>query len=253
MREIIFEVFKKRIATIDSFLGAPLDCAKLAGAVFMVADHANLILLKGEAPGLRLFGRIAFPLFCFVLACHLIKEFNIGKYVARLIVFGALTQPIFSWAFLGAHSGNILFTLAVGATLAEFLNRQTLLLQHLILAIASAAIFFIPYSARSGVDFGMAGMFFTAPILLILNGKRSHVIWLFVLAIGLNARVVRPVDLAWFTDDFVDLLVIVVGTSAVLAFCLTFAERRRFLPRYVLYVFYPAHLAILAGMRSLLN
>ena len=83
-----FKVFRQHDLIIDRVNGVLLDWAKLAAAICMVADHYNLILLDDRVPVLRLFGWMAFPLFCFALACHLIRGINIQKYVSQLIFSG---------------------------------------------------------------------------------------------------------------------------------------------------------------------
>src|SRR5690349_10276339 len=64
----------------DHLSGAPLDVIKLAAAGLMLGDHVNTSLLNSGIPLLWRFGRIAFPLFCFVLACHLMRGAVVPRY-----------------------------------------------------------------------------------------------------------------------------------------------------------------------------
>jgi hypothetical protein len=82
-----------------AFTGAPLDLIKTVAAVLMLGDHINSALLEPPALLVWRFGRIAFPLFCFVLASHIARGMDARTQVVRLLVFGALTQPIFNAAF----------------------------------------------------------------------------------------------------------------------------------------------------------
>src|SRR3954453_9052970 len=79
--------------------GAPLDVVKLAAAALMLGDHVNTALLGTSVPLLWRFGRIAIPLFCFVLPCHLVRGTDAGRYGWGLLLVGVATQPIFAEAF----------------------------------------------------------------------------------------------------------------------------------------------------------
>ncbi|MFD0935093.1 TraX family protein, partial [Methylobacterium trifolii] len=114
-----------------AFSGAPLDAIKCAAAVLMVGDHVDTILLDGHAVLLWRLGRIAFPLFCLVLALHLARGADPGRYVLALLVLAVPVQAVYAAAFpYGTSEGNILFTLAAGAALSAALARAGEALRH---------------------------------------------------------------------------------------------------------------------------
>jgi hypothetical protein len=80
--------------------GAPLD-AKVAAAALMLADHVNSALVDPPSLHAWRLGRITFPLFCFVLSCHLVRGMSERSYAVRLLVVGTLTQPFFTAASPG--------------------------------------------------------------------------------------------------------------------------------------------------------
>jgi hypothetical protein len=227
--------------------GAPLDLLKLAGAIAMVVDHVNTVLLKYAVFNLWYVGRLAFPLFCFGLVCNLHRGTDAVVYVRTLLLFGIAAQPIYG-ATLG-DDGNILFTLALGVALAAALRGRSALLQHAVFAAGIAAILTPWLKARSGVDFGIAGVLFPAALLLLLEGGRLHAVWVLALLLTLNAH--PPAGL-FGTQTLVALLCAGPGSLAVLALAFALEGRARFLPRYALHVFYPGHLLILIALRAVL-
>lgn len=238
--------------------GAPLDIVKLAAAALMLLDHVNTALLKSAVPLLWRFGRIAFPLFCFVLACHLVRGLEPGRYVRTLLLVGILTQPLFAAAF-STDQANVLFTLGVGAVLAAALSAEAPWKQHLVLAAGVAAVFAVPIRTRTGMDFGMPGMLLPAALTLTLAGSRLHVtlagsrlhgVWLVLLVFSLNAEARRGPDETWLSGASLDALFAGLGGLVVLALAAAFRGRPRFLPRYALHAFYPGHLLALIVLRS---
>lgn len=231
------------------FSGAPLDAIKLAAAALMLGDHVNTAFLNGSTPLLWRFGRIAFPLFCFVLACHLVRGADASRYGRMLLLAGLITQPIFAAAFR-VEFANVLFTLAAGSVLAAALLGQGGWRAHVMLAAGVAVVFAWPLRARTGVDFGLAGMLLPAALALVLAGARGHVVWVAVLTFSLNAWANRGPDETWLAGASLDALFAGLGSLAVIGFALLLQGKPRFLPRYALYLFYPGHLLALAVLRT---
>ena len=231
------------------FAGAPLDVVKLAAAALMLVDHVNTVLLGSAVPPMWRFGRIAFPLFCFVMACHLVRGADPRRYAASLLLLAIPTQPIFAAAFQG-ELGNVLLTLAAGAALAGTLARAGPGAQHAALGIGALVVFAWPLRARTGVDFGVGGMLLPAAMVLTLAGSRAHALWLAVLLVGLNTGGWRPPGEAYWPAAGRDAAFVVLGGLGVVALAAAFEGRGRFLPRYALHLFYPGHLLALVLLRA---
>jgi hypothetical protein len=173
--------------------GAPLDAIKLAAAALMIADHVNSAIITTPELLVWRFGRLAFPLFCFVLACHIARGMRSHAYVERLLVVGAFTQPLFAGAFpWSPRKANVLITLGAGAAIAISLAGRSGWLQHAVLGLGTLAIWQWPLLARTGVDFGLAGMLFPAALTLVICGARTHGVWLLALLLILNYGANRP-------------------------------------------------------------
>jgi hypothetical protein len=189
-------------------------------------------------------GRVAFPLFSFVVACNLLNGAKPLRYLQKLLLFGVASQPIYAAAFISNQAGPLV-TLAIGAAVAANLQRQTPPLQHLVFALGTAAIFCPWIPARAGIEGGIAGALFPAVILLLLQGQRSHAVWFVMLLIGLNTYSEMGI-----IDILLTALLTGTGSIAIIVAALAARNRCRFFPRYGFYVFYPAHLLILTMIRA---
>jgi hypothetical protein len=231
----------------QAFTGAPLDLIKIVAASLMVVDHANVIFLEHHLNALWYLGRVAFPLFCFVVACHLERGANVSKYVVLLLLVGALSQPLYTMG-LSDVAGNTLFTLAIAVAIATVLLTQRPCVQHIVFLAAAISILSPFIEARSGVDFGLAGMLFPAAILLVLHGRCIHVVWVAVFLIGLNWHNPNP----WQYSPIPTTLFAGVGSAVILFFALAFRGRPRFVPRFTFHVVYPGHLLVLMVIHAIL-
>lgn len=236
---------------VDRLAGAPLDLIKVAAAVLMLGDHFNTVVLGSSVQLLWRAGRIAFPLFCFVLVCHLMRGVDPRRYAAGLLVLAVPTQPIFASAFL-TDLGSIFFTLAAGAALAAVLASQKPWTQHAVLALGTAVVFAWP-RARSGVDFGLPGMLLPPALLLTLVGSRAHAVWLIALLFALNAEARRGPGETWLSGLVIDGAFAAVGAGIIILAASRTAGSPRFLPSLALQMFYPGHLLVLVGLRSLVG
>ena len=130
---------------------------KIIAVLSMVADHCAYYLLDGDTwvyEAMRCFGRIAFPVFAFLVAEGFAHTRNRMRYFLSLLLFAAISEV--PWYLLNGADGthNVMFTLALGvAALAVFERLQ----KHGALAIA--AILLVALSAEiSGLDYGWHGI-----------------------------------------------------------------------------------------------
>ena len=145
-----------------SYLPEPLpllsgSALKIIAVVSMVIDHCAYYLMDGNTMAyevMRCFGRIAFPVFAFLVAEGFAYTRNRMRYFLSLLLFAAISEV--PWYLLNGADGthNVMFTLALGvAALAVFERLQ----KHGALAIA--AILLVALSAEiSGLDYGWHGI-----------------------------------------------------------------------------------------------
>lgn len=85
---------------------------KVLACVIMLIDHVGAIFFP-KLWGLRVIGRLAFPIFSFLLVEGYTKTSNLTKYSTRLFLFALISQYPFMLAFK-IKSFNIFFTLFAG-------------------------------------------------------------------------------------------------------------------------------------------
>ena len=88
---------------------------KIVACVAMCLDHVGYHTGYAE---LRIIGRIAFPIFAFLIALGYKKSSKPTVYALRLLAFGLISEPIFDFCFSGKafnfSSQNVYFTLLLG-------------------------------------------------------------------------------------------------------------------------------------------
>ena len=232
--------------------GAALDALKLLAMVLMVLDHINQACLGESQPWMYYLGRGAFPLFAFVMACHLYRQTPSAGYLKRLVVFALISQPVFVLA-LDEIGLNVLFTLALAAVVALWVVEQAPWRRHMLFGLTMCSFFF-----EDAIDFDLLGIVLPAAFLSAMRGQRFAMLWIWVFLIFLNLEVGDIAGLGKegiVLNDFMLDPVLAVSSTIALTWLGYALSRRlsgdRFLPRYTFYWFYPGHLLLLAMWRLL--
>jgi hypothetical protein len=108
----------------------------------MVIDHYGAIF-QSDIIIYRIIGRLAFPIYCFLLVEGYFHTSNIKKYAARLLIFAFISEIPFDLAFFG-HVGfehqNIFFTLFIGLTAVYLIDNKEVKFNNNTLIVFIAAI-----------------------------------------------------------------------------------------------------------------
>lgn len=167
---------------------------KILAMIFMVTDHLGQVILKNgiilNAPYsmftdaqfdilmsavnvCHILGRVAFPVFCFLLVEGFFHTQNLKKYMLTLGVFALISEPVYDLACVGTlfslEQQNVLFTLLLGLILLTILKRFNKNVILTFVAIATGA--YISYVCKlDGWYYGIAlisvfYLFYDMPVL----------------------------------------------------------------------------------------
>ncbi len=129
---------------------------KLIAVVAMLIDHSGKILFSNNM-NMRMIGRLAFPIYAFMLVEGFHKTRNPKKYLLRLLAFSLISEIPFD---LALHDGilfypdaqNVFFTLSIGLAmligLKQFRNSFYLSFVTVFAACAYAEFMHSDYSYR---------------------------------------------------------------------------------------------------------
>lgn len=105
---------ERKVFGINTFI------LKVIAIVSMTIDHVGYVLLP-QYPILRVIGRLAFPIYCFLIIEGYFHTKDIRKYLLRLLIFALVSEVPFDLAFnIGNeginpfHNQNVFFTLFLG-------------------------------------------------------------------------------------------------------------------------------------------
>ena len=200
------------------------SCLKVIAMTAMVIDHIALYLVSNGwlYESMRGFGRIAFPIFAFLIAegyRHTHKKWEYGR---NLLMFAFISE--IPWMLLhtdGSH--NVVFTLLAGfcciAILDQFRSHKAMLIL-LVLLIASATSVF-------NTDYGIQGV----ALILIFYLLRDKLL--------LQLLFILPLFYEFHP----------LGILASLCMISLYNGERGFIrghySKYLFYAFYPSHLMVI--------
>lgn len=197
---------------------------------------------------MRGIGRMAFPIYCFLLVEGFHHTKNAGKYLARLFWFALLSEIPFDLALNGTvlefTDNNVFWTLAIGlaAMVAiQFLNEHAVITTHnkairnfLYLVRGTAMLAIVLFSMGIAefflcTDYGASGV----AAILVIYLMRNHPEWGFGTAVVL-------LGLLSSSTEYLALLMLVPIHY--------YNGTRGRQVKYFFYAFYPVHLLVLAGV-----
>ena len=194
--------------------------------------------MYGIYMAMRIIGRLAFPIYCFLLVEGFQKTHNVKKYLGRMFLFALISEVPFDLALSGkawypAYQ-NVFFTLAVGLMVCigiriveekPFKNGIKITL-NLLMTIAGMAV-----AELLRTDYGGIGVL--AIVMMYLLRDRRVI------------AVIACCIILMFSSSLE-----IVAFLALIPICFYNGERGWKL-KWVFYIFYPAHLLILWMIGSL--
>lgn len=196
----------------------------------MITDHVGALFYPQNIV-FRIIGRVAFPIFCFLLVEGAMYTRNIRKYELRLLVFALISEVPFDMAFYGGltlEHQNVFFTLCIGLLMIEVMKYKGIVV-YKVLAVFGAILL----AEELSVDYGAGGIL----IILCFYLLYRQPFWKQAAFAGMNYFYFGPG----------------VQSYAVLASIpmLLYNGRQGRSMKYFFYIFYPLHLLILYLIRTL--
>ena len=222
--------------------GLSQEGLKILACVTMLVDHAALLF--DGSPWLRVIGRLAFPIYCFLLTEGIRHTRDVRCYLSRLLFAAIVSEPIYDLVLypcvgIWQHQ-NVLWTLALGCAMLWCMT-----MIHKPVAKLAVMLLFALAAQLVRASYGSSGIYMIALFALcrgIPEGK-----W--VLAAGLLV-------INWLMGSFtvsvfgLDVPVQLFAELALVPIFLYSGEKRTRLKAvsWGFYLFYPAHLLLLWGI-----
>ncbi|MCQ4636398.1 conjugal transfer protein TraX [Anaerovorax odorimutans] len=235
------------------FTGSTL---KLLAVVSMLIDHAGQIVLKNgiilNAPYsaftdkafsmllslldvCHIIGRLAFPIFCFLLVEGFLHTHNLKKYMLNLGIFAIVSEPVYDLAFRGqfisSEAQNVLFTLLLGLVILAAIKKLNNNIPAACILTAAGA--FLAYKCM--LDGSYYGVLLMVAFYLLRDKPFIKYITaaLIMYGCGLDFTIKGMLNPYFLT-----------ALCALIPISL-YNGKRGIRMKYFFYIFYPAHLLIL--------
>lgn len=213
---------------------------KIIAMVTMLIDHIGAavlarMIMAGNADLydtyrlLRMIGRIAFPIFCFLLIEGFQYTKNAKKYAARLFLFAAISEIPFDLAFsaqvLEFEYQNVFFTLAIGlVTIMTYKKVEEAPIPNMVIKVVLQLAVALAGGCVAEVlrtDYGMLGVMVLV-VFYVLRANR-------------------------FRQIVAGSVLFIENITALFAFIpvALYDGRRGLNVKWLFYIFYPAHLLVL--------
>ena len=217
---------------------------KLIAICTMLIDHMGYTLFPGVM-WLRCVGRVAFPIFCFLIAGGCVYTHDRKKYAARLLVFALLSEIPYNLMNSGMiwdpYDQNVLWTLLTGALvcwLIDWALKKCTPLSFVLTGAAMVAAYWLLEAFRT--DYGGWGMLLVAAFYGVHRAPSGAVVKMIAQAFGL----------AFFSLGVMGgYLSIELWSLVSLAPIWLYNGQRGFSHKavqYGFYAFYPVHILVLS-------
>jgi hypothetical protein len=154
-------------------LNGDTNLLKLIAMVTMLCDHTGKMLFHSNL--MRIFGRVAFPIYAYCIAVGCIYTKNHLKYLSRLVLVGLISQPFYAVAMAHTYQSmyaipfrenpigavvnfyveswghpSVFFTLALGLLVVWSIREKQ--------PVLTLALALFIWKARGSIDYGWKGV-----------------------------------------------------------------------------------------------
>lgn len=213
------------------------NALKIIAVLSMVTDHCAYYLLDESSVAyevMRCFGRIAFPVFAFLVAEGFSHTRNRKRYFLSLLLFAVISEV--PWYLLNGADGthNVMFTLALGVAASAAFER---LREHRVLCCCSV-LMTAWLAAWLGTDYEWRGVLMILIFYMLSIGKDKYP----TLRRMLQLLFAFPLMMHYG----------IIGALLACAAIFLYNGTRGFIHgsvvKYGFYAFYPAHLLLISAL-----
>ena len=211
---------------------------KLIALVSMTVDHIGYFLMPTNMT-LRIIGRLAFPIFAYMIAEGCRYTRNKARHIITMSIFALVSQIVFSMATKTLYL-NIFVTFALSISLIfayDYLTKKKTPVSFIIFLLVVLSVIFIseglalilPKSLGYYVDYGTIGIL--CPFLVYIGFNRPTKLAL--CALGLIFLSLTGVYIQWFC------------LLALIPLALYSGKRGKINMKYLFYLYYPLHIGVI--------
>lgn len=231
---------------------------KIIAAALMLVDHIGMLLFPSVMI-LRIIGRLAFPIFAFMIAEGCRYTRSKARYLLTVLCFGSVIQTVYYLFSRSLHlnilltfSVSIILVYSVSALKSYIYSENATRVKIILLGALTLGLICAAYIASIFVHFDYGFFGFMTPVMASLFHKPKNAPQLF------DALDTLPVSLASMS---VPLLLLSLSNEPIQFFSLLSlpilmlysGERGRLPMKHFFYIFYPLHLLILYGISLLMK
>ncbi len=202
------------------------NALKLIAAFCMLLDHAGLLLFPG-AGWMRVLGRLAYPIYAFMIAEGCRYTRSKARYFWGIAILAAVCQVVYYIA-----DGTLYFSILVTFSLS-ILMIYALQKNRLLFLLAVAGVYVLNHFFT--IDYGFWGCM--VPVFAALFHGKGELdqpqLHIGMLGLGLVLLAMESGGIQWWSLAALPLLLLYNG------------KRGRLRMKYFFYIFYPLHLALL--------
>ncbi len=226
------------------FSGLTGNQLKLIALITMTIDHVGYLLLP-RVRILRVIGRIAFPIFAYMIAEGCQYTHDRKKYLLSMLSVAALCQIVYFFA-MGSLSMSVLvtFSLSIGLIYLTDYAHAGGRFGKAYLYLAGGFLFFVCYLAHDvlfpktdfGIEYGLLGVLL--PVFAHIGARKQKKLQYFTAGLVL-------MDLTWGGIQWASM-------AAIPLLALYNGKRGKRKMKNLFYIYYPAHLVVIYGLSLLL-
>ena len=227
------------------------NALKIIAMILMLLDHLWATIIPGNQ-WMTLVGRMAFPIFAFLIVEGYVHTSDYKKYIKRLLIFGLLSEIPFNLIYTGSlifpFHQNVMFTLALGLLIISEIDK---IKSNKEIKIKVKSVFkillFLLISIIGFVDYGITGVLTILVFYLFKDfkfawiGQLISLVLLYIVFFKGQSIIINIFNYEYF------LPIQAAGILSLLLIWLYNGKRGKDskLIKYSFYCFYPVHMLLI--------